>query len=224
MADSIFGAAWGQLDPILQMFIFIIALCLGAILTFAGKLLWKPFMLIVGGFIGSIVGFALGFLFGGIVGGLIGAMLGGAVGGTIFAIVVKSALAALAGIISFTLIEVLTRDAFVALIIGFVVFVASVIFIEGVIGILTAILGALIVGVCLMGLGIDIGFAAIAALILMIAGSLIQTIFVKDRTGRPRQARMCPNCRGPLRHSSEIDRWYCPNCGSNPMPPPPTDR
>ncbi|HUW43255.1 MAG TPA: hypothetical protein VMW02_03360, partial [Thermoplasmata archaeon] len=160
----------------------------------------------------------------GIIGGLIGAIIGGLVGGVIFSIVVEFALAALAGIISFALIEVLTGNALVALIIGFIVFVASVIFIEGIIGILTAIIGALIVGVCLMGLGVDIGLAAIAALILILAGSLIQTIFVKDQAGRPQQAQTCPNCGGPLRHSSEIDRWYCPNCGSNPMPPPPTDR
>lgn len=224
MADSILGATWDQLDPTLQMFIYLIALGLGAILTFAGKLLWKPFMLIVGGFIGSIFGFALGFLVGGIIGGLIGAIIGGLVGSVIFSIVVEFALAALAGIISFALIEVLTGNALVALIIGFIVFVASVIFIEGIIGILTAIVGALIVGVCLMGLGVDIGFAAIAALILILAGSLIQTIFVKDQARRPQQAQTCPNCGGPLRHSSEIDRWYCPNCGSNPMPPPPTDQ
>lgn len=224
MADSIFGEAWNQLDPTLQMFIFIIALGLGAILTFAGKLLWKPFMLIVGGFVGSIAGFALGFLFGGIIGGLIGAMIGGLVGGTIFALIVKFALAALAGVISFVLIEALTGTYLIALIVGVVVFIASVIFIEGVVGILTAIVGGLIVGVCLMGLGVDIGLAAIAALILMITGSIVQTLLVKDKTGHPEQARTCPNCGGPMKHSPQMDRWYCPNCGSDPLPPPPIDR
>ena len=196
MADPILGAAWSHLDPVLQFMILILALALGAILVFVGKLLWKPFMSILGGFIGGVVGFVVGFILGGMLGGLVGAMIGGFLGSLVFALLVEFALAILTGIIAFVIIIVMTESTILALIVGFVVLVLVAIFVEGVIGILTAIVGGLIVGVSLMGLGVGTELTAIIALILMIAGSLVQTIFVKDKSAHPQHAPACPRCGG----------------------------
>lgn len=220
MADPLFTSILSQIDPTLVLMIFAIGIVLGLILTFAGKLLWKPFMSILGGFVGATAGFALGMSFG-LLGGLIGAMIGGFIGSFLFAMIVQSALAGLAAVLASGIVFVMTGSLLAALISGFVVLILALIFIKKVIGALTAILGALIVGVSMMGLGIDIGFSAIISLVLMIAGGLVQTFVIKDAVRRTRQAAVCSKCGGQMSYNNNLGRWYCPNCAFDVPPAPP---
>jgi len=213
------------LSPEMVMFLYIIGLILGLILVFIGKLLWRPLMSIIGSFIGGIIGFVIGFILGGNIGGLIGASIGAILGGIIFIGIAEFSVAALASLVGLGLVYFLTSSLLIGLIAGALIFILVSIFIDQIIGIMMAVLGGLIAGVCIDGLGIEIEIAAIIALALMIAGSVIQTLFLRIKPKvekQPKQASTCMRCGTPIMHDQYSNRWYCPNCDAM-APPPPTN-
>jgi len=200
-----------------------IALILGLLLTFVGKLLWVPMMSIIGGFVGATIGFVLGTYFGGLILGLIGALIGGLLGSYLFAIFVEAAISILAGLVVFGIF--VNWDIIIALIVGFLVFIFVAIFIEKIIAVLTATVGGLLAGVSLFALDlVTLEVAAITALVLIVVGSLVQTFVLEDRMKTKRdEAPYCATCGRALAYDKAFSRWYCISCQSPPPPPPPPD-
>lgn len=220
MADPLTNAILAGLSPELLLIISAAALILGLVLAFMGKLIWKPLMSIIGGFLGAILGFVIGLALAGDIGGIILAMIGGFIGGAVFARIVEFALAALAGIVAFVLLGLVTGNIIIAAVAGIGVLILCLLFIRKVIGLLMAIVGSLIAGVGMIGLGLDISLAAIAALAMMIVGSIVQTFIIKDR-GKAAHERRCPSCGNRMVRDTADGHWYCPNCGFSEPPPAP---
>lgn len=233
MAEDWFsGGLTSGLTPEMRFFLYLIGLIIGLILVFGGKLIWRPLMSIVGGFAGSIFGFVIGFALGGTIGGLIGAPVGAIIGGMIFVAIAEFAVALLSALLAFVLLLIITGSWILGLVVGAVVFVIASMYIDKIIGILMATGGGLISGACLIGLGFDIWICAIIALALIMAGSVMQTVFV--RTPREKaieqkksEAPICMECGKPLYHDLTGSRWFCPECsspsGNPPAPPPPAN-
>lgn len=226
MAEDWFsGGLTSGLTPEMLFFLYFIGLIIGLTLVFGGKLIWRPLMSVVGGFVGSIFGFMIGFAFGGAIGGMIGAPVGAIIGGMIFIAIAELGVALLSALLAFVLLIILSGNLILGLIAGAAVFVIASIYIDKVIGILMAVGGGLISGACLIGLKMDIWLGAVVAIVLMIAGSIIQTVFV--RTPREKaikkkrsEGAVCMECGKPLCHDLTGSRWYCPQCSSVPPNPP----
>jgi len=220
MADPITGALMSGLSHEAVLIISIVALAIGLFLAFLGRLVWKPLMSIIGGFIGATLGFVIGLMLGGEIVGLIVAVIGGIIGARLFAAIVEFALAALAGIVAFGLLAIGTGIPILAAVAGIVVFVLCFKFRDKVVGVLMAVVGSLIAGVGLMGLDFGLYLSAIVALVVMIAGSVVQTFIIKGKRAQG-PARRCPSCGSAMVNDRDTNLWYCPNCGMGGLPPSP---
>ena len=220
MADPLTGILLSQMSPEVLLIISLAALAIGSVLAFLGKLMWKPLMALIGGFIGMTIGFVIGLMLGGEIVGMILAILGGAIGGKLFSVIVEFALAVIAGIVALGLTELITGSLVLAGIVGIIVLIICIKFRDEVVGVLMAIIGSLIAGVGLMGLGMDIGISAVVALIMMITGAVVQTIIIKDKK-KGSAARRCPSCGAAMSRNSGNGLWYCPRRGMGGLPPAP---
>jgi len=203
--------------------ILAIALIFGIVIALAGRLLWKPFMAIIGGFVGAVVGYTLGTYFGGFLLGLLGALIGGFVGSLLFGAFVEAAISLLAGLAVFGIAFASTGNLLISMVPAVIVFVLAAVFIEKIIGVLTAVIGGLIVGVCLAELEIvSTTMAAVLALLLIIIGSVFQAFFLADRDREPRRSPpSCSRCGGQMSFDRYNSRWYCSRCDVSAPPPPP---
>lgn len=203
--------------------ILAIALIFGIVIALAGRLLWKPFMAIVGGFVGAAIGFTLGNYFGGLLLGLLGALIGGFAGSLLFGAFVEAAISLLAGLVVFGIALIYTGNILISMIPAVIVFVLAAVLIEKIIGVLTAIIGGLIVGVCLSELEIvSTTMAAILALLLIVIGSVFQAFFLADKGREPdRSYPSCGRCGGQMTYDRYNNRWYCSLCDMSTPPPPP---
>ena len=191
---------------------------LGIVLAFLGKLIWKPLMSIIGAFIGATLGFIVGMLLAGEIGGLVLMFIGGIIGGKLFSMIVEFALAVIAAIVTFGLLTLFTGSYIVAAIGGIVVLVLCIVFRKKVVGLVMAVVGSVIAGVALMSLSIPAELAAVVALVMMIAGGIVQTFFVKTKE-EIAESRKCPSCGGHMVQDKTNGLWYCPNCRFGGMPP-----
>jgi len=203
--------------------ILVIALIFGLLLVFAGRILWKPIMSIIGGFIGATLGYIIGLYFDGILLGLLGAVVGGLIGSLLFRLLVEFALSVLAGVVAFGVVFGATGNWLISFIALILVFILSSFFMEKIIGILTAVIGAILVGVCLTQLDIvSIESAVVISLVLIVLGSVIQMFFL-ERKAAPTlpPTHLCPQCGSAMSYDQYNNRWYCRSCDLPPPPPPP---
>src|SRR3972149_3189873 len=116
-----------EIDPSLAVFIGAALALVGLALAFWGRSIVARVMAMIGAAIGSILGFLLGVAIAGYVGGLILALVGGFIGSLLFGKLVKIGLALVMGLLAAGL-----------------VFAVAYYFIEEVLGIVTAIIGGIL--------------------------------------------------------------------------------
>lgn len=185
------------IDPQIAYIVAAILIVTGLALAFKGHSLWSTVMSMIGALLGAAVGFLFGGALGGTVAGLILAMVGAIIGSILFTKLVKVALAFLVGFLAAAVVygalggqARFTQGQMDAALIGallvlIVVFAISYYFIDDIIGIVTAAIGGLLLGVGLYILDAGPLTAGLAGLGVFVLGAIVQTASIK----RKRQAR-----------------------------------
>lgn len=213
--------------------LILISICIlvvGLVLAFAGRIAWKHIMSFVGAILGGLFGFAFGTAVGGWVVGFIAGMLGAMVGSAVFIFLSHIGLGVVAGLLTYLVGEAVIGDQLVAIIMGVAAFALTVAFIQQAIGVVTAVVGGLLVGLALVWIEIGTMFLAVIAMLgVMVFGAAFQLIAIKEEQQRKEAARvaaaayapqvapavpgrMCPSCGGPLTYIPEYNRFYCYKC------------
>lgn len=167
--------------------LLLILLFIGLILAFFGIKVWETLMGIIGGFIGFFIGFGAGLYFSGnwLVAFILG-IVGGFLGSMLFHYLVEAALALvvaalIAGFIyymggadpgSFYLYGAIA--AFV------IVFALAFYFMDELIGVFTALVGAVLSGAALWLLTGGSTVALILAAVIFVSGAALQTLVLTD--------------------------------------------
>ncbi len=178
-----------------------IALVIGLLLAFFGESIFKMLTSIIGAILGSIIGFAFGAALGGLIGSFIVAFIGAVIGGLLFFYVAEAGLSLV--LAYFTFVGVLylfgvrgsvsnlsgqvSVAQVTALIAGFAVFMASIIFFKDIIAVVTAVAGGFLVdyGLTYLNLG-NVGTAVAIAVIVL--GMVYQ--FTRIRSKKAMKERM----------------------------------
>jgi hypothetical protein len=186
--------AIGGLPETAVLIIGAIIILVGVGLAFAGRIIWGSLMSLIGAFIGGALGYAIGFILGGWIIAMILSLILAIVGSMLLGAMVKLGLAFLTGLLAGGIFFLALGDApldsklVVAFIILVIVFSVSYYFIEEVIGIVTALIGGILIGVGIWLVTADSGFGLLMGGLAFVGGALVQTFAVRkyDRYGRPR--------------------------------------
>src|SRR3972149_5658350 len=207
-----------EIDPSLAVFIGAALALVGLARAFWGRSIVARVMAMMGAAIGSILGFLLGVAIAGYVGGLILALVGGFIGSLLFGKLVKIGLALVMGLLAAGLVFVAfgtptgtglgdTR-AVAAIFVLFIVFAVAYYFIEEILGIVTAIIGGI-----LLALGAYIPLrpnsgatAGAAGLVGVPAGGWHRPRRIRIRRRRPRLPRRRLRCETGGRHAAQTRR------------------
>jgi hypothetical protein len=215
--------------------IFAGLLIIGIIIAFAGRIVWRHLMSFIGAVIGGLIGFVLGTAVGGIVVGLLVSMLCAIVGSFVFIYLAEIGLGVVAGLFTFFVVDEVLGDDYliVALVIAGLVLAITIVFIEQALGVVTAGIGGLLVGLALLWLDwLDMTVVVVIMFATMIFGAAFQLTAIKDEARRaaapmataavaqgsatpytpPVPGRTCPSCGGPLEYIPEYNRYYCYKC------------
>jgi len=220
----------------LLLIVSILLIVVGLFLAFFGRRIWKRVMSLIGAIIGGLIGFALGTAVGGVLIGFIVGTLASIVGSALFVFLARVGIGVVSGVLGFFVVNLLFANEMVALIVGVVAFAITFAFIEAAIGIVTAVVGGLLVGFGLVLIEQDMMVVVLSLLGVMVLGAAFQMIALKDesehrrrmaRVGTrsavaaaavappeppPMPGRTCPKCGGPLRYIPEYDRNFCYRC------------
>lgn len=216
-------------SPELLLLIGLVVLCLGFVLALVGRIAWKHVMSFIGGVIGAIFGFVFGTAVGGVLVGLVVSMLGAVIGSAVFVFLAQVGLGVVAGLLTYVVALDVVGDAIVSLMLAGVAFVVTIVFVEQAIGVVTAIVGGLLVGIGLIWLDVtDMTIVVLGMFGTMVFGAAFQLSVIKEQrearaqrtTGPvpgapvapPVAGRMCPKCGGSLTYVAEYNRFYCPKC------------
>ena len=217
----------------LGILVFVIMLVVGLVIAFAGRIAWRHLMSFIGAIIGGLFGFVLGTAVGGPIVGLFVSMLCAVIGSFVFIFLAEIGLGVVAGLFTYFVVEAVTDIDVVALVFAGVALVVTVVFIEQALGVVTALIGGLLVGLALIWLDwLDMTIVVIIMLGTMIFGAAFQLAAIKDEGRRyaaavapaaaatapaapaspPVPGRTCPSCGGPLEYVPEYNRYYCYRC------------
>ncbi|MDH3365774.1 MAG: hypothetical protein OEM29_07230 [Thermoplasmata archaeon] len=212
----------------LGILIYLLLLMMGLVLAFAGHIVWRHLMSFIGAIIGGVFGFVIGTAVGGVLVGLIVSMLAAVVGSFVFIFLAEIGLGVVAGLFAYFVVYGMVGDVIVALVVAALALGLTVVFIEQALGIVTAIIGGLLVGLALIWLDwMDMTLIVVTMLGVMIFGSAVQLSAIKNKPATVMQARQgvavppmapgapgrtCPSCGGPLEYISEYNRFYCYRC------------
>lgn len=178
MVDIVFQ---GQTITI-PVWIFIILIIIGLLMAFFGRAIWDIIMSLIGGIIGSMIGFVIGYIFFGFIGAIILMFICGFIGSILFKYLIRIALALLCGLIAVALVWLLmgkpSYDSFVIIgvIILFLVFIPSYIFIQHLVSILTALIGGVFLGIGIYGVTLSPWLALGIGVLIWIVGSVVQML------------------------------------------------
>lgn len=213
-------------SPEVLLLIGVAVLVLGFVLAFAGRLAWRPVMGFIGAVLGGLFGFVFGTAVGGVFVGLLVSMLGAVIGGMMFAFLMEIGLGVVAGFLTYIVASALTGSFIVSAVLAGVVFVLTIVFVEEAIGIVTAVVGGLLVGIGLIW--VDLSDMLVVVLVMfgtMAFGAAFQLNAIREQRARkasvgragaqaapPVPGRACSKCGGPLTYVSEYDRYYCHRC------------
>jgi uncharacterized membrane protein YraQ (UPF0718 family) len=124
----------------------------------------------------------------------------------------------------------------IAAVVALVAFGVTVAYIEAAMGVVTAVVGGLLVGFGLLLLEQDMMVVVLSLLAVMVLGGAFQMVALKEeaevkkrlqRVGSgssvaasavappappPMPGRTCPRCGGPLEYIPEYNRYYCYHC------------
>jgi hypothetical protein len=230
---NIFQGPPGVEENINSELAMLIALCvvvIGLLLTFAGRVVWRHVMSFIGAVIGGLFGFVFGTAVGGPLVGLVVGMLCAIVGSVLFVFLMELALGVVAGFLTYIVVEAVFGSVLISLVLGGIAFVMTIIFIKEAIGVVTAVVGGLLVGIGLLWLDVvDISIAVITMLACMVFGSAFQLSVIREEEERRAAAtavagvaspvappgppsRTCKKCGGPLTFIPEYGRHYCYAC------------
>ena len=215
--------------------IFAVLLIVGIIIAFAGRIVWRHLMSFVGAIIGGLFGFVIGTAIGDVLVGLFVSMLCAIVGSFVFIFLAEIGLGVVASLFTFFVADAVLGEEYliVALVIAGLAFVLTVVFIEQALGVVTAGVGGLLVGLALIWLDwLEMTIVVVIMLGTIIFGAAFQLMAIKDEARRyattagppvaaqgamapatpPMPGRACPSCGGPLEYISEYNRYYCYRC------------
>ncbi len=169
------------------MILALILLVVGIALALFGRAIWDAVMSAIGGMIGWMLGFGIGiWYFGsdswtGIIIAIVMGFIGSFILATIFGFLVEAALSLVAGILIGVFVFYLTDSIIYAAIAMAVIAIVSFIFIERLIAIITAFIGAVLAAAAVWYLyGFDL--AVLAFILLFIIGSILQQFVLDDNT------------------------------------------
>jgi len=216
------------------MLIALILVLIGLLVAFAGRIVWKHVMSFIGATIGGLLGFVLGTAVGGVLIGLVAGVLGAIVGSALFVFLAKVGLGAVAGVFAYVLGFAFTDSQVAGLVLAVIAFALTVAFIETAIGIVTAIVGGLLVGIGLLWTDrFDMYVIVIGMLAVMVFGAAVQLAGLKGEEERKKRAhagrtviattvaapvapplpgRSCPTCGGQMRYVPQYNQYYCDRC------------
>jgi hypothetical protein len=216
------------------MIIFAVLLIIGIVIAFAGRIVWRHLMSFIGAILGGLFGFILGTAVGGPLVGLLVSILCAVVGSFVFIFLAEIGLGVVAAMFTFFVVDAMLGNEIVALVIAGLVLVITIIFIEQALGVVTAGIGGLLVGLALIWLDwLDMAVVMIIMFATIIFGAAFQLTAIKDKAMRgeavpvataatmqgapapytpPVPGRICPKCGGPLEYITEYNRYYCHSC------------
>ena len=210
--------------------IYLLLLGLGLLIGFAGRVVWRHLMSFIGAIIGGLLGFIIGTAVGGLLVGLFVSMLCAVVGSFVFIFLAEIGLGVVAGLFTYFVMVGVTGNELVALVLAATALVLTVVFIEQAIGVVTAVIGGLLVGLAILWLDlVDMTMVVIIMLAVIIFGAAVQLMAIGEEDERRRRAaaqkagtaspavppmsgRTCPTCGGPLEYVPEYNRYYCYRC------------
>jgi len=213
----------------------ILLILVGLGLAFAGRKLWTPFMSLVGAIIDGSIGYLVGEFYSGgsgyvpLLTGLVGSILGS----ILFNYLVKIAMALIAAGIPAILTyyalggnaqaDQMAQDApvLVAILVLLIVFALAYYFVEELIGVVTSLVGAFLLGAGVFLLTGSVSAAIGAAALVFLVGVVVQTLAVraakKGGAWRLRRRRAQAVAQAPPARPTV----YAPPPSPPPPPPPP---
>ncbi len=212
----------------LGILVYLLLIIIGLVVAFAGYLVWRHLMSFIGAIIGGLFGFVLGTAVGGPIIGLIVSMLCAVVGSFVFMFLAEIGLGVVAGLFAYLVVYGLVEDVIMALIVGGFALGLTIAFIEQALGIVTATIGGLVVGLGLIWLDrIDMTFVVIIMMGVIVFGAAVQLSAIRNQPVAVMQTRQgvyappstpaapgrtCTSCGGPLEYIPEYNRYYCYRC------------
>lgn len=208
-----FGVETSDIDISgIPVWVWLIVLMVGLLLCFFGEIIWEFMVSLLGAIIGSMIGFALGFAFGGYLCAFGLAFLCAIIGSMLFQLLAKAAVALLCGLLAFGGVayliyrsnpDDLSTPVLVGLIVGVIVFIIAIIYVEEIVGVFLAAIGGFLVGVAvyfLVGGDFALVYAGLAGGAMFIFGALFQVMVQRERK-RPAAAPPRPPRREPVRET-----------------------
>ncbi|UCE91209.1 MAG: hypothetical protein JSV90_07270 [Methanobacteriota archaeon] len=214
-----------------SVLVYMLILVIGLLIAFAGRVVWRHLMSFIGALIGGILGFVIGTAVGGVLIGLFASMLCAIIGSFVFVFLAEIGLGVVAGLFTYFVVLGLVESEIVALILAAMALALTIVFIEQALGVVTAVIGGLLVGLGALWLEwIDMTMVVIVMLAVMVFGAAVQLTAISDKGEERRRAtvsasaaaggpaapmmpgRACPTCGGPLEYVPEYNRYYCYRC------------
>ncbi len=225
----------GGISPDLVFLIALVLVLVGLALAFAGRRVWKHMMSFVGAVIGGMFGFLFGAAVGGWIVGFIVGMLGSFIGSALFIFLARLGLSVVAGALTIVVAGAVSGSELVSLALGAIASVVTFVYVETAIGIVTAIVGGLLVGAGMFLMGVeDMLLVVLAILGLAVFGGAFQMTALKEEKEHkmahhavhqpiaasavappeapPMPGRTCVKCGGRLSYIPEYNRYYCYHC------------
>lgn len=175
-------------------YVGVLALVMGLLLAFFGEAVFKMITSVIGAVLGSILGFAFGASLGGVLGSFIVAFIGAVIGGILFYYVAEAGLALLIAYFAFTgILHIFGVSGSIsgisaqpsvaqiaALIVGFTVFMLSIIFFTDIVAVITAVAGGIMVdyGLTYLNLG---NAGTIISVVVIVLGMVYQFTRIRSR-------------------------------------------
>lgn len=234
--QTLFGQDLGAISPDLVFLIGLMLALVGLALSFAGRRVWKHLMSFIGAVVGGLFGFLFGAAIGGWLVGFIVGMLGSFIGSALFIFLARLGLSLVAAGLTMVVVGAVSGNALVSLVLGAIAFVVTFVYVETAIGVVTAIVGALLAGAGLFLMGIEnMLLIVVVILALAVFGGAFQMTALKEEKDRkvarqvarsspvaaaamsppaapPMPGRTCSKCGGKLTFIPEYDRYYCYHC------------
>ena len=225
-----------EIDSTWMTIIALVLIVVGLATAFFGRRVWKEVMSFAGAVIGGVVGYTIGASLGDPIMGLIVATLASIIGAGVMVFLAKVGLGAIAGLLAFIVVSGVFGNALVGLIAAVVAFALTLAYIEAAIGVVTAIVGGLLVGIGALWLELDMLLVVVAMLAVMVFGGAFQMVALKEEGERKRRMRAlgvagpvaaaavsppvapripgrpCPRCDAEMKYMAEYNRYYCLRC------------
>ncbi len=196
-------------------YVWYILLIVGLLLCFFGEFIWEFMVGMIGALIGSMIGFALGYAMGGYICAFGLMIVCAMIGSMLFRFIAKVAVALLIGLLAFGGVAYIAwvsgatpaASITIGLVVGIIIFIIAVIFVEEIIGVFLAAIGGFLIGVAVYFLAggkdseLALSYAGLAGGGLFVLGAFFQVMVQRQRK-RPRRrapARKEPEKREPVK-------------------------